>query len=845
MNHEEYHQSLLDLVHSLPGFYFRCRNTKNWPILIITPGVQDLLGYSPEIFYENSLKFGELIHPEDQHDVWNSIQLSFSERHPYHLNYRLKHANGQYLKVSERGRVLQYTAKEECVLEGYIVPLSSYEEKTEARLTESRENFQKARSTVISLEKRERYLSAINQLQETLLASVSHQIPLDKTVEILGCAAKADRCYYFHNHRSHEGHLLQSMKAEWTRPEISSEINAPSMQNASYDKSFPGLAEKLSKGEIVLGNIDQFPEVTKKIFREQSIQALLLIPVFVQKKFQGFLGFDNCHDAQPWGIDEISLLQAGAHSLGMAWQQHALQNALSHEKEMLSLTLSSLEESVVTFDQEGRIQTANEATISLLGKDLTALKGKTLTSALPLLDPDTHSPLWNLLAPRVLKGESITHPQNALLPNAGGDFRKIYYRLAPIRTSCRQSVTGGMVVFRDATADEKQKEKTWIASRMESVGMLAGGLAHDYNNMLAALSGTLDLFRYTLPSRTEKQERLLANIGDSLSRMKEVTNTLLTFSKGGDPVKTKFFPSSEIKNWIQNHSVKQEYCPVVSIPENLPPIEGDPGQLQQVLHHLLQNAFEASPTQTPVRVEISTNDQATPKFTTTPGSFLNIQVINQGENIPTDILPRVFDPYFSTKPNHTGLGLAVAHSITHRHQGHLFLNNSHQGTVATLLLPIEHEYPSPSPKTASLSEPSSTPSGRINGKTRILVMDDEPSVREVLLMMLESLDYEATAVSHGEAAIEEWKTAMTQANPFALAILDLTIAGGLGGKETIHELRKLDPDIRAIVASGYSNDPVMANAEAHGFQKVLPKPFSLEDLRKALTEVLETEASNS
>ncbi|MCH8474056.1 MAG: response regulator [Opitutales bacterium] len=844
MNQDEYPNSLLDLVHALPGFYFRCRNTPDWPTLAISNGVQDLLGYSPKDFGENSLTLGNLIHPEDKEEVWNAVQQSFSEGQPYHLNYRLQHAGGNYLKVSERGRVHLDTSTGESFLEGYIVPLSNYEEQTQARLEKSNQSFQKARSSLLSLEKRERYLSAINQLQETLLASVSQQIPLGKTVEILGRAAKADRCYYFRNHRDNQGRLLHSMKAEWTRPEISPQIDSPSMQNASYEKSFPGLAEKLSKGQIVLDRIDQFPEITRKIFQGQSIQAILLIPVFIHQKFQGFLGFDNCHNAEPWGTDEIRLLQAGAHSLGMAWQQHALQNALSHEKEMLGLTLSSLEESVLTFDREGRIQTANKASLALLNIEPQVLQGKTLSSVFPLLDPDSNQPLWHQLVPRVLGGESIKNPQNGLLPNGEYEYRKIYYRLTPIRSSCRKHVTGGMVVFRDATVEEKQKERSWLASRMESVGLLAGGLAHNYNNLLAALSGTMDLFTYTLPSPNDQQKRLLANITDCLSRMQESTSTLLTFAKGGDPVKTSLHPSQEIKKWIRNFSAKQEYYPNLSIPEKLPPIEGDTGQLQQVLQHLLQNAFEASPTGSAVQVEVTTTDQRPLEASSPNEPFLQIQVINQGPEIPAEILPRVFDPYFSTKPNRPGLGLAVAHSIAQRHQGDLFLSNTPQGTVATLLLPLTPGEQISLFAPSQSSEPASPPPAEPLPKPRILVMDDEPSVREVLSMMLESLDYEATAVPHGEAALEEWKNASARNMPFALAILDLTIDGGLGGKQTIHELRKLDPTVRAIVASGYCNDPVMANAAAYGFQKVLPKPFSLEDLRKALEEVLKTEARN-
>jgi len=363
------------------------------------------------------------------------------------------------------------------------------------------------------------------------------------------------------------------------------------------------------------------------------------------------------------------------------------------------------------------------------------------------------------------------------------------------------------------------------ARRLQSLGLLAGGIAHDFNNLLTVVLGNLSL----LEERADAvSRRRLADAEAAINRARQLTGQLLTFSRGGAPQRSP----SRIEEVIED-SVRfvfrgsQARCQL-DLPSNLRPVHIDTGQINQVLNNLLINAVQAMPDGGTVRIR-ARNVDGIPALSE-PGRFVAVEVRDEGVGIPRKDLPRIFDPYFSTKERGSGLGLATSYSIVSRHDGLLTVDSEPgRGTTFTIYLPESAESP------AAAAE--RRPSERFDG-ARVLVMDDDDAVRTVLREMLESLGCEVRLSADGEEALACYRRARERGEPFDATILDLTVPGGMGGEETLRRLRRIDPAVRAIVASGYANAPIVANYREYGFRAILNKPFERADIADALRGLL-------
>ena len=371
------------------------------------------------------------------------------------------------------------------------------------------------------------------------------------------------------------------------------------------------------------------------------------------------------------------------------------------------------------------------------------------------------------------------------------------------------------------------EEELERARRMESLGVLAGGIAHDFNNLMTVILGNLALIRFDPHVDTDGREKL-ASAEAAILRARDLTQQLLTFSRGGAPVRK----TASIKEIVvesasfvcSGSNVHSE----VDLPDELWTVSIDTGQISQVLNNLLINAIESMPDGGVVTIR-GRNREQTPQ-NLTPGRYLEISVEDMGPGIPEEDLARIFDPYFSTKRRGSGLGLATAYSIVKRHDGALTVDSIvGEGTTFRMLLPAAADLPADSP------EPRCSVEGR---GARVLVMDDEQGVREVIGALLEQFGHRLEFASNGEQAIENYRAALETGEPFDVVILDLTVRRGMGGRETIDRLRALDPGVQAIVVSGYSNDPVMADHEAYGFQSCVSKPFELQELAVAVDDIV-------
>jgi PAS domain S-box-containing protein len=373
----------------------------------------------------------------------------------------------------------------------------------------------------------------------------------------------------------------------------------------------------------------------------------------------------------------------------------------------------------------------------------------------------------------------------------------------------------------------KQMEEELLRTRkLESLGVLAGGIAHDFNNFLTVVQGNIELARMQLDPDAPVQE-VLEDIANASQRTAFLASQLLTFAKGGAPVRRVVSVAKLIQNAVNLARVGASSTITVEIPENLWAAEVDAEQVSQVLYNVLLNAKQAMPDHGIVEVRAENVGLA---GSPGAGAFVRVSVRDYGCGIPTDALPRIFDPYFTTKPSGRGLGLATAYAIVSRHGGHISVESMvGVGTTFNIDLPASEMAP-------SLHEPIYAAPNYVSAQ--VLVMDDEEALRRLLERLLTLKGYTVRCAKDGAEAIELYEAAKLAGHPFDVALLDLTISGGMGGIETAARLRERDPSARLIVSSGYSDAPVMADFRSYGFDGMLPKPWKPEQVDEVLRMVL-------
>ena len=382
----------------------------------------------------------------------------------------------------------------------------------------------------------------------------------------------------------------------------------------------------------------------------------------------------------------------------------------------------------------------------------------------------------------------------------------------------------------DITEQKKMEAEAVRTQKLESLGILAGGIAHDFNNILTAIMGNASLAKLAA-GPNPKLLRRLEEMEKATLRARDLTQQLLTFSRGGMPVKKTVAIAQLVSDSatfaLRGSNVRVQF----SFPDKLWLVEADEGQIAQVVNNLVINADQAMPEGGVIDItaeNIVLDEASTPPLP--PGPYVRITIRDEGVGIPDEAMERIFDPYFTTSRKGSGLGLTTAHSIVSKHGGRIAVHSKvGAGTTVEVYLPVsEKEAP------RQLLNPGSM----TNGKARVLVMDDEDVVRDVVGEMLKYLGYEVAFATDGAEAVEVYRRAGELGERFDACIMDLTIPGGMGGKEAVRRLIELDPHVKAIVSSGYSQDPVMAEHRQYGFVDVVTKPYKIQDLAEVLSRVL-------
>jgi len=510
-------------------------------------------------------------------------------------------------------------------------------------------------------------------------------------------------------------------------------------------------------------------------------------------------------------------------------QQKMADESLAAEKERLAVTLRSIGDGVITTDTEGNVVLHNSAAEHLTGWKQEQVEGRPLHEVFSVVDDRSMTPRENLVETVVKTGSIVQFSENAMLIGRDGTERIIEASAAPICDSDGR-IIGVVLAFRDMTEKTRMAQHIMKNQQLESLGVLAGGIAHDFNNLLTGIMGNVSLAMMCLEPKN-KAFKKLQEVENIYERVKELIQNLLTFSKGSAPVKKTLSIGQLIKHatnfTLSGSNVRCNF----TIPEDAWPVDVDEGQINRVITNLVINADQAMPDGgvIDIRLENETiTETGLGQFN--DGRYLLITIEDHGTGIPESHLPKIFDPYFTSKQRGNGLGLATVYSIIRNHDGHICVE-SKQGVGTTFYIYLP----------ASENEPvarSVVKSGVVRGKGKVLVMDDEEIIRQVTLEMLDQLGYRVTVCSDGKEAIDLYRQAAEAGEPYDVVLVDLTIPGGMGGQQTMQKLQEINPEVKGIVSSGYSNDSIVAYYKEYGFSGFVLKPYLIEELSETMSTVL-------
>ena len=515
-----------------------------------------------------------------------------------------------------------------------------------------------------------------------------------------------------------------------------------------------------------------------------------------------------------------------------AWRR--AEEALQREKERLAVTLDSISDAVIAIRATDEVERMNEEAARLTGVDRETAVGRPLAEVLRLAEAEEGTPAPDPRRFLLGGGDGISGVRESLVLRSadGGECRVS----AEIR--CIIGDEGGaggcVVVLRDISEQQRSQEELLKAEKLRSISQLAGGIAHDFNNLLSAVIGNISVARTEVP---EGQGAKLEAAENAALQAKTLTQQLLTFSRGGTPVLEATTIDKMAEDCAQfilrGSNVRCE----VRKDEELWAVEADRGQISQVINNLIINADQAMPDGGVVTLELrnrSVRRNEVPALE--PGEYVCITVSDEGCGIAPADLRRIFDPYFTTKEEGNGLGLSSSYSIVKNHGGSMTVD-SRQGEGATfrLYLPRSHREPAEAPDTA-VEEDSGEPVER--GSGRILVMDDMEAMMMVAGEIINVLGYEVEYSRDGEEAIERYRSAREEGNPFDAVVFDLTVPGGMGGEEACRRLLEEYPDLVAIASSGYTTSNVMSDFASSGFKAVVPKPYRIKEMSEALRAAL-------
>ncbi len=662
------------------------------------------------------------------------------------------------------------------------------------------------------LKKRETFLKVLNQIVYKFVKGKSWQNLLEEFSQI-SQILNINRLYLC---RKLERENLYILRCGWPEGEC---YPGRIISSKFLSKVF------WSSGESLSGQLRDFDPL-EPFFKNMEF-FVIWIPIFLEEYYWGFLGAES---AQPLEGFVREALKALAENLENVLTRHWIEELLIKERERLLVTLKSIADGVIVTNQEGRIILMNRAAQELTGWAQAFAQGKPLNQVLKVCYPLTNQP-EDVLEP-VFHFKRVFRPaQDFLLLNREGRRLQIYLVAAPIKNAAGE-IEGAVIVFRDITRYRLLDQEAYQREKLQALEVMAGGIAHDFNNLLMAIGGHLSLAKIYKDS--EKQARFLSRAEQALIKAQKLTERLLIFAKRGVPAKEVTDIAKIIRETVEFVLTGSNVNFDLELAPDLWLVEVDEVQLAQVIQNLVLNAREAMLEGGKLLVKaenfLLTEGNHLPLK---PGPYVRLTVKDTGCGIPSHLLPKIFDPYFTTKEGGSGLGLSVVYSIINSHNGYIEVRSKEGlGTTFLIYLPAKEVI-------SKEKESRETDEGITHlrlKRAKILILDDEEEVREALKGMLEFLGYEVDTAGNAEETVEKYRRAREKGQPFEAVILDFTLPGARG-TQVLASLRRLDPEVKAIITSGYADPLLVKEIEKWGARAFIKKPFRLEELVRTLNQI--------
>jgi len=561
---------------------------------------------------------------------------------------------------------------------------------------------------------------------------------------------------------------------------------------------------------------DKFTLEQAEIIRKQSDEQQIITQE-VRAQFEEL-------EAQYEEIEQLNEDMAATHDEIMIVNRN-----LEQEKKKLSITLQSIAQGVITVGNNLRIESVNEGACLIFGITSESFIGEELRPSLKVYD--NNGDLFDFSGKEFLSGNlSLDFYNSGIIYNKNG-AKDVTVKSSPVVIE-KGETSGYVIVIEDVSELKKMKDQMLNACRMESIGIFAGGIAHDINNFFTGMLGCVALAKSD--SSLLGNDKILKYLEDMESTTflaRGLAEQLLTFAKGGEPLKKLFsirdLIVSSAEFVLSGTSIKFEN----NIDKNLLNIEADESQISQVINNILINAFQAMPGGGNIYIKgrnafFDENN----RYGLTSGKYIIIEIEDSGPGIDPAIAASIFNPFFTTKSKGSGLGLSVAYSVITRHGGAITASRGIKGgALFTIILPAVEKIISPK---------SEEDADSIYLRGAVLFMDDDEMIRNVGESLLERIGLKVIPAGEGEEAVKIFQEYHERGESFDLVILDLTIRGGMGGLEAFSAMRMISPEVKGVVSSGYSSDPVMSNYREYGFSGVLKKPYLFNELSSLLKKLL-------
>lgn len=626
---------------------------------------------------------------------------------------------------------------------------------------------------------------------------------------------------------------------------IKKQLKCTTISEKWHKTIFDTVPEAIIITEARSGKIISFNSLAARTFNLKSEQtfindifynagnnrAELNIPISA-KKLKGLFCSTRINNNFTFSISSTEILLNGENCILSIvrdiTENIKTENALRESEQRYRELTDMLPEAVFETGPDGNFTYANKKAYELFGYESVDLNKK--YSPINMVIVEEREIVKKNLH-RIFTENTRLHYEYTGLHSSGRHFPILVHSTAIIRENKVAGICGIVINLTERIRIEKELQKK---EKIEALGILAGGIAHDFNNLLTAIWSGLSVLKIDYPNHIEKD--IINDLENAVRRGKDLTGQLLTYSKGGAPIKEITSLESIVKETaafiMSGKKTKYE----INSDDNLYTVEIDSTQISRVIQNLLINALEAMSDVGIIKINLRNKNDL--RMTNSHSKkYVELIITDSGKGIPGNVRQRVFDPFFTTKQNGSGLGLATSYSIIKKHNGHIYFNTSEgNGTSFHVLIPA-------SQKVATKKVSAENILTKVKG--RILLMDDEKIILNVTQKLLEHLGYSVVLASNGDQAICSYKKALEENRKFDIVILDLTIPAGAGGKEVLSELIKIDPDINAVVSSGYSHDPVMANYKSYGFKGVICKPYNLNELSNCLSKIINSDSVSS